>query len=83
MQWQFPMNLQPNMFLSGSRHCAAAFFVQIKKKHRDLDHVTLLYILILGTYSKFVLKKNMLALGVCFPLVFCLSAVMLERWPQD
>jgi len=32
----------------------------------DLD-LSLLYILILGTYSKFARKKNFLALGVCFP----------------
>jgi len=32
----------------------------------DLD-LSLLYILILGTYSKFARKNNFLALGVCFP----------------
>ena len=37
-----------------------------KRKCTDLD-LSLLYILILGTYSKFARKNNFLALGVCFP----------------
>jgi len=39
---------------------------------RDLD-LSLLYILILGTYSKFARKNNFLSLGVCFPQL-CSSA---------
>jgi len=37
----------------GSRHCAAAFFWPVLKSCTGLDQ-TLLYILILGTYTKFV-----------------------------
>ena len=51
-----------NTFLSGSCHCAAVLFSQVKKKCTDLD-VSLLYILILRTYR----KNNFLALSVCFP----------------
>jgi len=40
-------------------------FWQILEKCKDLD-LTLLHILILGAYSKFVRKNKMLALGVCF-----------------
>jgi len=50
----------------GIWHCAAALFSQIPKKCTDLD-LSLLYILILRTYSKFARKNNFLALGVCFP----------------
>jgi len=50
----------------GSRHCAAAFFLQIPKLCTDLDW-TLLCILIMKTYTKFVWKNKILALGVCLP----------------
>jgi len=50
----------------GSRHCAAAFSLQVPKSSTDLD-LTLLYISILRTNIKFVRKNQMLALGVCFP----------------
>jgi len=40
----------------GSQHCATAFFLQVLKLCTDLDR-TLLYILILRTYTKFVWKK--------------------------
>jgi len=53
-------------FFSGSRHCAAVFFLQMHKKCTDLD-LSLLYISSLGIYSKFARKRNFLALGVCFP----------------
>ena len=43
--------------------------------YTDLD-LSLFYILILGTYSKFARKNNFLSLGVCFP------AGQLKRWPQ-
>jgi len=49
-----------------SRHCAAAFFLQVPKSCTDLDP-TLLYISTFGTYSRFVRKNKMLALGVCLP----------------
>jgi len=52
----------------------SAFSLQIPKSCADLDP-TLLYISILGTYSKFVRKNKIQALGVCFQ-------DMLERWPQ-
>jgi len=55
-----------NTFFSGRRHCAAILFSQVPKKCTDLD-LSLLYILILGTYSKFIRKNNFPALGVCFP----------------
>jgi len=45
-------------------HCTADFLLQVPKKCKDLD-ISLLYILILGTYSKFAHKNNFLALGVC------------------
>ena len=39
---------------------------QVPKMCTDLD-LSLLYILIMGTYSKFARKNNFLALGVCCP----------------
>ena len=59
-----------------SRHCAAAFSLQMLKSCTHLD-LTFLYILTLRTYSKFVRKNKMLALGVCLP-----QPGLLERWPQ-
>ena len=59
-------------FFSGSRHCAAVLQTQVPKLCTDLD-LGLLYILILGTYSKFARKNNFLSLGVCF-LQLCSSA---------
>jgi len=56
----------------GSRHPAAAFGLHVLKLCTDLDS-TLLYILILGAYSKFVWENKMLALGVCLPQT-CSSA---------
>ena len=56
--------------------CHSKSEVQTKetKKGRDL-HLGLLYILILGTYSKFARKNNFLA--------WCLlSAALLDCWPQ-
>ena len=46
--------------------CAAVLFTQVPRKCTDLD-LSLLYILILGTYTKFPQQKIFLALGVCFP----------------
>jgi len=54
-----------------SRHCAAAFSLQVQNSCANLDP-TLLYILIFRTLAKFVRKSKMLALGVCFPQP-CLS----------
>ena len=45
-------------------HCAAVLQTQVPKLCTDLD-LSLLYILIFGTYSKFARKNNFLALGVC------------------
>ena len=67
--------LRPNTFWIGSRHRAAAFFLQVAKLCTHLDR-TLLYIFILGTYSKFAWENKMLALGACF-LQPCPSA---GRW---
>jgi len=56
----------------GICHCAAVLQSQVPKLCTDLD-LSLLYILILGTYSKFARKINFLSLGVCFPQL-CSSA---------
>jgi len=53
-------------FSPGSRHCAAVLQTQVPKLCTDLN-LSLFYILILGTYSKFAWENNFLALGVCFP----------------
>jgi len=55
-----------HVFFPGSRHCAAFLFSQVPKKCTDLGF-SLLYILTLGTYSKFARKDIFLAPGVCFP----------------
>jgi len=52
-------------FSFGSRHCALVLQKQVPKLFTDLN-LGLLYILILGTYSKFARKNNFLAPGVCF-----------------
>jgi len=44
-------------FVVGCRHCAAVLFSRVPKKCTHLN-VSLLYILILRTYSKFAHKKN-------------------------
>ena len=49
-----------------SRHCAAAFPLQVPKSCTDLN-LTMLYISILDTYSKFVRENKILALCVCLP----------------
>ena len=65
---------------SDLKTCLAAIFVgfcrytdefclKVPKLCTDLD-LTLLYILILGTYGKFARQHKMLALGVCFPQTF-------------
>jgi len=53
-------------FFSRSRHCASVLQTQVPKLCTDLD-LSLLYILILGRYSKFARKNNFRALGVCVP----------------
>jgi len=53
-------------FFFASRHCTAVLFSQVLKKCTDLK-LSLLHILISGTYGKFARKNNFLALGVCFP----------------
>jgi len=50
----------------GFCHCASVFQAQVPKLYTDLD-LSLLYILILGTYSKFARKISFLALGVYCP----------------
>ena len=53
-----------NTCFFGSRHGTAVLFSQVPKKCTDLD-LSLLYILISGTYSKLNLKNDFLALSVC------------------
>ena len=65
-------------FFSGSRHCVAVLETQVPKLCTDLD-LSLLYILILGTYSKFARKCNFPALGVCFPRAGRMFAVSRSR----
>jgi len=60
----------------GSWHCAAVFFSQVPAKCTD-PNLDLLYILILGTYSKIARENKFL---VFFPRL--LSADMLDGWPQ-
>jgi len=57
--------LRRNTFFSRSRNCAAVLQMKVPKLCTDLD-LKLLYILILGTCSKFARKNNFQALGVCF-----------------
>jgi len=46
----------------GIRHCAAAFFLHVLKLCKDLDLI-LLYISVLGTYSKCVRENLILMLA--------------------
>ena len=50
-------------------HCAPAFSLRVPKSCTDLN-LTILYISIPGTYSKFVRKNKMKTLGVCVPHPF-------------
>jgi len=50
----------------GIWHCAAVSRTQVPKFGTDL-HLTLIYILILGAYSRFARKIDFLALGVYCP----------------
>ena len=52
----------------GFCHCAWVLKAQEQKMCIDLD-LSLLYILILGTYSEFARKNNFLALGVYCPAI--------------
>jgi len=53
-------------FLPRSRHCVAVLQTRVPKLCADLD-LSLLYILISGTYSEFAQKIYFPVLGVCFP----------------
>jgi len=64
--------LRQKTFFSGFCQCAAVLQTQVPNMCTDLD-LGLLYILILGTYSKFARENNFLSLGVCFPQL-CSSA---------
>jgi len=64
-----------NTSFSGSHHCAAVLFSQVPKKCTDLD-LSLLYILTLGTFSKFTRKNN---IPSAQRLLF---AALFGRWPQ-
>ena len=63
---------QKKFFFLGFCHCAAVLQKQVPKLCTDLD-LGLLYILKLGTYSKFARETNFLSVGVCFPQL-CSSA---------
>jgi len=54
------------LFSFGSRHCASVLPKQVPKLFTDLN-LSFLYILILGTYSKFARENDFQAVGVCFP----------------
>jgi len=65
----FPTSRKKTCFDAGKIgfcHCATVLQTQVPKLCTDL-HLSLLYILILRTYSKFARKNHYLALGVCFP----------------
>jgi len=67
VQWQIPR--KKTCFDAGKIgfcHCAFVLQAQVPKLCTDLD-LSLLYILILGIYSKFARKINFLALGVYCP----------------
>jgi len=53
-------------FLIGSWHCADLLFLQVAELCTASNR-TLLHILTLETYGKFVWQNEMLALGVCLP----------------
>jgi len=63
---KFDFSWVETRFFFRSRHCASVLQTQVPKLCTDLD-LSLLYILIFGTCSKFTRKNNFLALGVCFP----------------
>jgi len=58
--------LRRNTFFFRSRNCAAVLQTQVPKLCTYLD-LKILYILTLGTCSKFARKINFQALGICFP----------------
>ena len=65
-QWQNPIfPTSKHVFFSGFCHCAADLQTQVPKLYTALD-LGLLYILILGTYSKFALENNFLSFDVAF-----------------
>jgi len=72
-------NRNQTHFEIGSWHCAAAFSLQVPKSCTHVD-LTFLYILISRTYTKFIQRNKMLALGICFPqpcsLFVCLFACL-------
>jgi len=71
--WRLPTNFAAKqVFLIGRRLCAVAFVLQVPKSCTDLDP-SLLYDLILGTYSKIVWD-----LGVCLDSVTSMSGWVVE-----
>jgi len=68
----FQKVLRPSMFFNWKSAPRSRIFWQIPKSCTDLD-LTLLYILTLGTCSRFARKNKILLLGVCFPHT-CTSA---------
>ena len=59
----FDFSCGRNTFFFGSRQCAALLFSQVPKKCTDLD-LSLLYILITGTYGKLTRKHKYVCLIV-------------------
>jgi len=60
VQWQNPIfPASKHVFFPGICHCVSVLQAQVPKLFTDLDP-SLLYILILGTYSKFTRKINFL-----------------------
>jgi len=53
---KFDFSCVETLFFSGSRHCISVLQTQVQKLCTDLD-LSLLYISILRTYSKFARKK--------------------------
>jgi len=81
-QWQNPIfPASKHAFFPGSRHCASVLQTQVPKLCTDLN-LSLLYISIVRTYSKFARKNNFLALGVCFPQP-CQARVLAAGLPRQ
>jgi len=83
---QIGLFLRWNIFFSGSRHCASVLQTQVPTLCTNLD-LGLIYILILGTFSKFARENNFLALGVCFSFFlgfwFWVSKTRPNHWTKQ
>jgi len=70
--WWTPHHAFWTTLFPGFCHCAEVLQTQVPKLCTALD-LGLIYISILGTYSKFARKNNFLSIGLCFPQL-CSSA---------